>query len=84
MFYSIETESGHRLSVTANHFLAVDRNDQFLAAHQLKLSDRIYINNKQELESVRIRNITEEYKIGYVTPLTGHGKYKFCFDQLIL
>jgi len=77
LFYSIETETGHRLSLTGNHFIAVNHNDRFLPANQIKAHDIVFIHYHDQLQSVRVRNITEEYKIGYFTPMTGQGNIYF-------
>lgn len=76
LFYSIETETGHRLSLTGSHFIAVDQKQSniFLPAHQIKANHRIFVNHNGQLQSVTVRNISEEYKVGYVTPMTGQGK----------
>jgi len=73
LFYSIETETGHRLSLTGNHFVAVDHSDQYLAANQIKSFDRVFVHYQGKLQSVIVRNVTEEYKRGYFTPMTGRG-----------
>ena len=75
LFYSIETETGHRLSLTGNHFLAVDHTDRFLPANQIKSRDTVFINHNGRLQPVTVRNVTEEYKVGYFTPMTSQGKY---------
>ncbi|CAF5179793.1 unnamed protein product, partial [Rotaria magnacalcarata] len=36
LFYSIETETGHRVSLTGNHFIAVNHNNHFVPANQIK------------------------------------------------
>lgn len=73
MFYSIETETGHRISLTGNHFLAVNHDNQYLPANQIKSHDLVYINNQGRLETVRVRNVSEEFKLGYFTPMTNEG-----------
>jgi hypothetical protein len=73
LFYSIETETGHRLSLTGNHFIAVNHNDRFLPANQIKAHDTVFINHHGQLQPVTVRNITEEYKVGYFTPMTSQG-----------
>jgi hypothetical protein len=74
LFYSIETETGHRLSLTGDHFIAVHHADQYLPANQIKAYDRVFIHRDGQLQSARVRNVTEEYKVGYFTPMTGQGK----------
>lgn len=73
LFYSIETETGHRLSLTGNHFIAIDHPDRFLPANQIKSRDIVFINHQGQLQPVTVRNVTEEYKVGYFTPMTGQG-----------
>ncbi|CAF0753367.1 unnamed protein product [Adineta steineri] len=73
LFYSIETVTGHRLSLTGNHFIAVGNNERFLPANQIKANDIVFIHVHGQLQPVTVRNITEEYKIGYFTPMTGQG-----------
>jgi hypothetical protein len=80
LFYSIETETGHRVSLTGSHFIAVNHHDAFLPAHRIKVRDIVFINQQGQLRPVSVRNVTEEYKVGYVTPMTGHGK-SFSFGQ---
>ena len=87
LFYSIETETGHRLSLTGNHFIAVDHNDRFLPANKIKVNDIVFIHHHGQLQPVTVRNITEEYKVGYFTPMTGHGNlfhYSDAFENVIL
>ncbi|CAF1919325.1 unnamed protein product [Rotaria magnacalcarata] len=73
LFYSIETETGHRLSLTGSHFIAVNNNDRFIPANKIKTHDIVFIHHQDKLQPVRVRNVTEEYKVGYVTPMTGQG-----------
>ncbi|CAF0865051.1 unnamed protein product [Rotaria sp. Silwood1] len=73
LFYSIETETGHRLSLTGNHFIAVNHNDNFLPANQIKTHDIVLIYSQGKLQSVKVRNVSEEYKVGYFTPMTSQG-----------
>ncbi|CAF1249959.1 unnamed protein product [Rotaria sp. Silwood1] len=73
LFYSIETETGHRLSLTGNHFIAVNHNDNFLPANQIKTHDTVLIYSQGKLQSVKVRNVSEEYKVGYFTPMTSQG-----------
>jgi len=75
LFYSIETETGHRLSLTGNHFIAVNHKDHFLPANQIKSHDIVYIHSQGQLKPVTVRNVSEEYRIGYFTPMTNHGRY---------
>jgi hypothetical protein len=81
LFYSIETETGHHLSLTGNHFIAVDHPDRFLPANQIKARDTVFINHHGQLQPVTVRNVTEEYKVGYFTPMTGQGKYLFLIQH---
>ena len=74
LFYSIETETGHRLSLTGSHFIAVNHQDRFLAANQIKARDIVYVNDQGQIRPVTVRNVTEEYKVGYFTPMTGQGE----------
>ncbi|CAF1082939.1 unnamed protein product [Rotaria sp. Silwood1] len=73
LFYSIETETGHHLSLTGNHFIAVNHNDRFLPANKIKAHDTVFIHHHGRLQPVIVRNVTEEYKVGYFTPMTGQG-----------
>jgi hypothetical protein len=75
LFYSIETETGHRLSLTGNHFIAVHHQDQYLPANQIKSHDIVYIHSQGQLKPAPVRNVSEEYRIGYFTPMTNHGRY---------
>jgi hypothetical protein len=73
LFYTIETETGHRLSLTGSHLVAVNNNDNFLPANQIKTHDMVFVHSQGQLQSVKVRNVTEEYKIGYFTPMTSQG-----------
>ena len=87
LFYSIETETGHRLSLTGNHFIAVDHSDRFLPANKVNVNDIVFIHHHGQLQPAAVRNITEEYKVGYFTPMTGHGSllcYSNEFENVIL
>ncbi len=79
LFYSIETETGHRLSLTGNHFIAVNHDDRFLPANKIKAHDIVFIHHHGQLQPVSVRNVTEEYKVGYFTPMTGQGNIYFLF-----
>jgi len=57
----------------------VGHNDRFLPANQIKLHDMVFIHHHGQLQPVTVRNITEEYKVGYFTPMTGQGN---CFSYL--
>ena len=78
LFYSIETELGHRLSLTGSHFVAVQhhRNGDadFVPAHQVKPSDIVLINEQGQLRPVTVRNVSEIFRVGYFTPMTGQGE----------
>ncbi len=82
LFYSIETESGHRLSLTGNHFIAVNHNDNFLPANQIKTRDTVFIHSQGQLQPVMVRNVSEEYKVGYFTPMTSQGNVLFRMNFL--
>ncbi|CAF3201103.1 unnamed protein product [Rotaria socialis] len=73
LFYSIETETGHRVSLTGNHFIAVNHNNHFVPANQIKTHDMVFIHSQGKLQSVSVRNVSEEYKVGYFTPMTSQG-----------
>jgi hypothetical protein len=81
LFYSIETETGHRLSLTGNHFIAVNHQDQYLPANQIKSHDIVYIHSQGQLKPVTVRNVSEEYRVGYFTPMTSQGKTSFILKQ---
>jgi hypothetical protein len=68
------------LSLTGNHFIAVNHEDQYLPAHQIKSNDIVYINSQGQLKPVAVRNVTEEYRVGYFTPMTSQGK-KFLISR---
>jgi hypothetical protein len=74
LFYSIETDTGHRLSLTGNHFIAVHHQDQYIPANQIKSRDIVYIHSQGQLKPVTVRNVSEEYRVGYFTPMTSQGK----------
>lgn len=73
MFYSIETEAGHRISLTSKHFLAVNHEKEFLPASEIKSNDVVFFNKQGRLETVRVRNVSTEVKLGYFSPMTNEG-----------
>ncbi|CAF1092144.1 unnamed protein product [Didymodactylos carnosus] len=74
LFYTIETLTNHKLSLTGNHFIAVkNQNELFIPANRVKSHDIVYINLNGQLEPVHVKNVTEEYKTGYYTPMTSKG-----------
>jgi len=61
--------------MTGNHLIAVNNGKlSFVPANRLKSNDFVYVNFQQQLQSVRVKNVSEEYKIGYFTPMTNKGK----------
>lgn len=74
LFYSIETETGQRISLTSNHFLAVQRSEEYIPASQIKPNDRVFLFQQGRFQTVAVRNVTEQYKVGYLTPMTSHGE----------
>ena len=84
LFFSIETETGHRLSLTGSHFIAVDHQDAFLPAHQIKARDVVFIHEQGKVRAVTVRNVSEEYRVGYFTPMTVHGKSIVFETRLLL
>ncbi|CAF1039997.1 unnamed protein product [Didymodactylos carnosus] len=50
-----------------------NQNEEFIPANRIKSFDIVYINSNGQLEPVRVKNVTEEYKTGYYTPLTSKG-----------
>ncbi|CAF4283925.1 unnamed protein product, partial [Rotaria magnacalcarata] len=74
-----ETETGHRVSLTGNHFIAVNHNNHFVPANQIKTHDMVFIHSQGKLQSVSVRNVSEQYKVGYFTPMTSQGKVFFFF-----
>jgi len=77
LFYSIETEFGHRLSLTGSHFIAIEsrRNAEpkFVPANEIKMSDIVLINDHGRIRPASVRNVTEIFRVGYFTPMTGQG-----------
>ena len=88
LFYSIETEFGHRLSLTGSHFIAVHDHQQpgepsYVPAHQIKRNDIVLINDHGQIRSVAVRNVTEEFRVGYFTPMTSQGDIIFIDNSFL-
>jgi hypothetical protein len=58
-----------------NIFNDFNHKDQFLPANQIKTHDIVYIHSQGQLKPVTVRNVSEEYRVGYFTPMTSEGKY---------
>ncbi|UJR29774.1 hypothetical protein I4U23_017321 [Adineta vaga] len=73
LFYTIETESGHKLSLSPDHYMRVEHFD-YLTAEQLTLNHSLYIvMNDGSIQSSRIRTINQELKTGIYNLFTLDG-----------
>ena len=68
--YSVETVTGHQISLAGSHYIRVEHND-YLPASQLTLNHSLYIAHIGH--AVRIRTIKKEFKLGLYNPLTLSG-----------
>ncbi|CAF3906819.1 unnamed protein product [Adineta steineri] len=73
-FYTVETVTGHRFSLTSTHYVRVPY-FEYLSASQLTLNHSLYVIDKTtgNIREARIRSIKIEKKQGAFNPLTLHG-----------
>ncbi|CAF1534646.1 unnamed protein product, partial [Didymodactylos carnosus] len=74
IFVTIETITGHEISVTGNHFIRVYKDD-YLPADKLTVDHSIYVynDNHTTLYPVQIKSITTSWKKGVYNPFTLSG-----------
>jgi hypothetical protein len=86
MFYTLQTESNHTISLTAEHLIPVASNDGTLlyipAAHVKVGHHSLYVlsNNRLLVRSPVIR-VSIETKRGYYAPLTTTGMMALSISQ---
>ncbi|CAF0915631.1 unnamed protein product [Adineta ricciae] len=69
IFYTVETITGHRISLSNIHYIRVQYFG-YLTPQELTLNHSVYVAN---IGPVRIRSITIELKLGAYNPLTLSG-----------
>ncbi|CAF1043256.1 unnamed protein product [Adineta ricciae] len=73
LFYTIETETSHKLSLSPDHLIRVKHFD-YLPAEQLTLNHSLFVVMKDgSIHSSRIRTINQEYKTGVYNLFTLDG-----------
>ncbi|CAF1180626.1 unnamed protein product [Adineta ricciae] len=73
LFYTIETETNHKLSLSPDHFIRVKHFD-YLPAEQLTLNHSLFVVMKDgSIHSSRIRTINQENKTGVYNLFTLDG-----------
>ncbi|CAF0894441.1 unnamed protein product [Adineta steineri] len=73
LFYTVETMTGHRLSLSAQHYIRVQHFD-YLPAKQLTANHSLYVFMKDgTIQSTRIRIINQEWKTGVYNLITLDG-----------
>ncbi|CAF1329971.1 unnamed protein product, partial [Adineta steineri] len=73
LFYTVETMTGHRLSLSAQHYIRVQHFD-YLPAEQLTANHSLYVFMKDgTIQSTRIRIINQERKTGVYNLITLDG-----------
>ncbi|CAF2692689.1 unnamed protein product, partial [Rotaria sp. Silwood2] len=76
MFHTITTASGHNVSLTELHLIAIIKNDNtinYVPAKQIKIYDVVYVMSNDKLVSSIVTNVIREMKTGYYAPLTTSG-----------
>ena len=76
LFYTIETQSGHRISLTKYHLIGIESPKEtfhFKFAKDIVKEDSLYIYRNNLIECSPVINITIEIKEGYYSPLTIDG-----------
>ncbi|CAF1322055.1 unnamed protein product [Didymodactylos carnosus] len=72
LFYTIETITGHRITVTPDHYIRIS-NGKYSSAEQLTLNHFVYIRSESSLYPVQIKSIIKSYKKGLYAPVTLSG-----------
>jgi hypothetical protein len=74
LFYTFTTETGHQLSLTAEHLIYIGNQTYIQARHiDSKQHTLFIVGKKGQLEPSRIRSIDIQLKQGYAAPITQHG-----------
>ncbi|CAF4227289.1 unnamed protein product, partial [Adineta steineri] len=73
-FHTVETVTGHRVSLTSAHYVRVSH-FEYLSASQLTLNHSLYVVDKTtgNIREARIQSIKIENKQGAFNPVTLHG-----------
>ena len=84
MFYTITTMSGHSISLSGWHLIAIMRNNSdlyYISAKEIQYGDILYILSGRNINSSRVRSIKLELKQGHFAPLTMSGTDKHFFSM---
>lgn len=76
MFYRIQSQSGHEISLTKYHLIGIEsfkESFHFKFAKDVQKGDYLYILINNQVQCSSIVNITVEMKHGYYSPLTTQG-----------
>jgi len=79
MFHTIVTASGHKVSLTGLHLMAIVTKDgeiKYKSAKDIKQGDILRVVTNDQVYSSFVNNVTMELKTGYYAPLTMAGKKK--------
>ncbi len=85
MFYTLSTASGHRVSVSGLHLMAVVTNNgkiEYKAAKDIQLGDILRVVSNGQIYSSSVINVITEMKTGFYAPLTTTGKSTFVSLQV--
>lgn len=79
-FYTIKTESNHKISLTEYHLIPIEyfpNQRKYLFAKQIQIGDFLFISNKGnnsiEITKSKVIEIVRENKEGFYSPLTTDG-----------
>ena len=80
-FYTIETESNHKISLTEYHLIPIEHfqnQRKYLFAKQIQIGDFLFVskeenNNSIEITKSKVIEIVRESKEGFYSPLTRDG-----------
>ena len=74
-FYTIESEAGEKISLTADHLIGIVSLHSviYIPAKHVRLGDLLLISSRNQIQSSRIIEIRKEMKSGWFAPLTVKG-----------
>ncbi|CAF4856178.1 unnamed protein product, partial [Rotaria sp. Silwood1] len=75
LFTTIETETGHTISLTPHHLIPVFKNGipTFVHADQVDLNDFVYSSDGLISLKMKVKAVKHEIKVGYYSPITADG-----------
>ncbi|CAF3220311.1 unnamed protein product, partial [Rotaria sp. Silwood2] len=76
LFYTIFTDSGKNISITALHLLPIVRHDGtyvYVPAKEVKVGDTLHVLSNGQLTSSSVVQVKQEMKTGFYAPLTTAG-----------